>query len=334
VKEKRAELDIIKLTSVRRACEFLRDYFVSLVDSMMSDKSYFSQDCQPEILLVFGNGLRGQLKKPDHANLRSKCRIYARLLQHKKIIAQASSSSNSGIKEDFGSGKAEKIVQKGKRRGKNVSQNGLIDESEDDCRDDDDGLQLTKSFGRNQNKFNVEKWKNEEKFENRSNKVCLGAKRGLVENLKNHKRVGTKDSQQNSENDDDALSYLGDNTKLSKSFGNNDSKSDHVSGKIENKPISDSELRRLSDLLRIENEELKSKWETEKWVLEEAKDKAEKKFHEIIEQNKILHDQLEALHIKVEEKSHGSSAESFGLLNCSNSFTFCSCNENGSFRML
>ncbi|XP_024970249.1 exocyst complex component SEC3A-like [Cynara cardunculus var. scolymus] len=72
VKEKTAELNIIKLTFVRRACEFLRDYFVSLVDSMMNDKSYFSQ--------------RGQLKKPDHANLRSKCWIYARLLQHMKIL--------------------------------------------------------------------------------------------------------------------------------------------------------------------------------------------------------------------------------------------------------
>lgn len=44
-KEKRAELDIIKLTFVRRVCEFLRDYFVKLVDSMMSDKRNFSQVC-------------------------------------------------------------------------------------------------------------------------------------------------------------------------------------------------------------------------------------------------------------------------------------------------
>nr|GFB30099.1 exocyst complex component SEC3A-like isoform X1 [Tanacetum cinerariifolium] len=35
VKEKRAEVDIIKLTFVRMACEFLRDHFVKLVDSMM-----------------------------------------------------------------------------------------------------------------------------------------------------------------------------------------------------------------------------------------------------------------------------------------------------------
>lgn len=147
--------------------------------------------------------------------------------------------SKSRIEEDFGGGKAEKILQRGKRRGKNVSRNGLVDESEDDCRHDDDGLQLTKSFGRNQSKFNVEgvsgSGKTKKKYKNRSNRGCLGVKRGLGENLKNQKRVGTDDSQQNSESDDDALSYLGDKARLSKSFGNNDSKSDHVSGKIEKK---------------------------------------------------------------------------------------------------
>ncbi|XP_010525629.1 PREDICTED: exocyst complex component SEC3A [Tarenaya hassleriana] len=72
VKEKRAELEIIKATFVRRASEFLRNYFASLVDFMISDKSYFSQ--------------RGQLKRPDHADLRYKCRTYARLLQHLKSL--------------------------------------------------------------------------------------------------------------------------------------------------------------------------------------------------------------------------------------------------------
>ncbi|KAK1433546.1 hypothetical protein QVD17_10457 [Tagetes erecta] len=72
VKEKRAYLDIIKLTFVRRACAFLRDYFVNLVDSLMNDKGNFSQ--------------RGQLKKPDHADLHKKCRIYVRLLCHLKIL--------------------------------------------------------------------------------------------------------------------------------------------------------------------------------------------------------------------------------------------------------
>nr|CAD1837291.1 unnamed protein product [Ananas comosus var. bracteatus] len=70
VKEKRAEFVLLKCTFVRRASEFLRNYFPSLIDFMINDKSYFSQ--------------RGQLKRPDHADLRYKCRIYARLLQHIK----------------------------------------------------------------------------------------------------------------------------------------------------------------------------------------------------------------------------------------------------------
>ncbi|KAI3409178.1 uncharacterized protein J3R85_019668 [Psidium guajava] len=72
VKEKRAELEKLKSIFVRRASEFLRNYFASLVDFMISDKSYFSQ--------------RGQLKRPDHADLRYKCRTYARLLQHLKSL--------------------------------------------------------------------------------------------------------------------------------------------------------------------------------------------------------------------------------------------------------
>ncbi|CAA0841770.1 Exocyst complex component SEC3A [Striga hermonthica] len=72
VREKRAELDMLKNTFVKRAIEFLRNYFASLVDFMISDKSYFSQ--------------RGQLKKPDHADLRYKCRTYIRLLQHLKNL--------------------------------------------------------------------------------------------------------------------------------------------------------------------------------------------------------------------------------------------------------
>ncbi|KAK4342559.1 hypothetical protein RND71_038375 [Anisodus tanguticus] len=71
VKEKRADVDKLKTTVVRRASEFLRNYFSSLVD-LMSDKSYFSQ--------------HGQLKRPDHADLRYKCRTYARLLQHLKSL--------------------------------------------------------------------------------------------------------------------------------------------------------------------------------------------------------------------------------------------------------
>ncbi|KAM7521072.1 hypothetical protein LguiB_020034 [Lonicera macranthoides] len=72
VKEKKAELEKLKTTFVRKASEFLRNYFSSLVDFMMNDKSYFSQ--------------RGQLKRPDHSDLRYKCRTYARLLQHLKSL--------------------------------------------------------------------------------------------------------------------------------------------------------------------------------------------------------------------------------------------------------
>ncbi|KAG4962411.1 hypothetical protein JHK84_039508 [Glycine max] len=85
VKEKRAELEKLKSTFVRRASEFLRNYFASLVDLMISDKSYFSQEF---IGITFSSSSeqRGQLKRPDHADLRYKCRTYARLLQHLKSL--------------------------------------------------------------------------------------------------------------------------------------------------------------------------------------------------------------------------------------------------------
>ncbi|KAG1368535.1 exocyst complex component SEC3A [Cocos nucifera] len=50
VKEKRAELEKLKNTFVRRASEFLRNYFSSLVDFMISDKSYFSQSLDKNCL--------------------------------------------------------------------------------------------------------------------------------------------------------------------------------------------------------------------------------------------------------------------------------------------
>jgi hypothetical protein len=103
VKEKRTELEKLKTTFVRRASEFLRNYFASLVDFMISDKSYFSQVFFSFLIflyrsqrLLLGLGIlivacvlcmkqRGQLKRPDHADLRYKCRTYARLLQHLKV---------------------------------------------------------------------------------------------------------------------------------------------------------------------------------------------------------------------------------------------------------
>ncbi|CAN6371729.1 unnamed protein product [Urochloa humidicola] len=72
VKEKRAEFVLLKCTFVRRASEFLRNYFPSLIDSMLNDKGNFSQ--------------RGHLQRPDHADTRYKCRTYARLLQHIKSL--------------------------------------------------------------------------------------------------------------------------------------------------------------------------------------------------------------------------------------------------------
>ncbi|XP_017434312.1 exocyst complex component SEC3A isoform X2 [Vigna angularis] len=72
VKEKRGELQIIKSTFVGKASEYMRNYFATFVDFMLNDKNYFSQ--------------RGQLKRPDHADLRFKCRTYARLLKHLKIL--------------------------------------------------------------------------------------------------------------------------------------------------------------------------------------------------------------------------------------------------------
>ncbi|KAG0488135.1 hypothetical protein HPP92_006946 [Vanilla planifolia] len=72
VKEKRAELEKSKKYVCSTSLEFLRNYFSGLVDFMINDKKYFSQ--------------RGVLKRPDHADLRYKCRTYARLLQHLKSL--------------------------------------------------------------------------------------------------------------------------------------------------------------------------------------------------------------------------------------------------------
>ncbi|KAK2421940.1 nuclear-pore anchor [Trifolium repens] len=89
-----------------------------------------------------------------------------------------------------------------------------------------------------------------------------------------------------------------------------------------------SKLRKLADVQKIENNELKAKWEEEKARLEKSKYDAEKKYDEINEQNKILHSQLEALHIQWAEKernaagiSPGSSGDTFadvGLQNVVN----------------
>ncbi|XP_042066040.1 nuclear-pore anchor-like isoform X2 [Salvia splendens] len=77
-----------------------------------------------------------------------------------------------------------------------------------------------------------------------------------------------------------------------------------------------SELRKVVDVLKTENVELKSKWETEKLAIEVYRNEADKKYTEINELNKILHSQLEALHIKLAEKekgiASGSSSKNLG----------------------
>ncbi|KAI4333246.1 hypothetical protein L6164_018080 [Bauhinia variegata] len=73
-----------------------------------------------------------------------------------------------------------------------------------------------------------------------------------------------------------------------------------------------SELRKLYDAQKIENIELKAKWQEEKAMLEKNKNDAEKKYIEIDEQNKILHSRLEALHIQWAEKERNSAGISSG----------------------
>lgn len=55
------------------------------------------------------------------------------------------------------------------------------------------------------------------------------------------------------------------------------------------------------------------KWETEKLAIEVYKNEADKKYSEVNELNKILHSQLEALHIKLAEKERGIASGSSSL---------------------
>ncbi|XP_062158169.1 nuclear-pore anchor isoform X2 [Alnus glutinosa] len=73
-----------------------------------------------------------------------------------------------------------------------------------------------------------------------------------------------------------------------------------------------SELRKVAGAQKSVNDELKAKWEVGNVVLEESKNEAEKKYKEINEQNKILHDRLEALHIQLAEKDRNSVGISSG----------------------
>ncbi|KFK42334.1 hypothetical protein AALP_AA2G243000 [Arabis alpina] len=67
-----------------------------------------------------------------------------------------------------------------------------------------------------------------------------------------------------------------------------------------------SKLRKLADAQGIENSELSAKWSEEKLMLEQQKNLAEKKYHELNEQNKLLHSRLEAMHLHSAEKGSSS----------------------------
>ncbi|XP_074586874.1 nuclear-pore anchor-like isoform X2 [Curcuma longa] len=68
-----------------------------------------------------------------------------------------------------------------------------------------------------------------------------------------------------------------------------------------------AKLKEVSDMQKSENEILKSSWENDKTTLNALKDEAEKKYNELNEQNKILHSQLESLHIRFAEKERNSA---------------------------
>ncbi|CAA7392158.1 unnamed protein product [Spirodela intermedia] len=72
-----------------------------------------------------------------------------------------------------------------------------------------------------------------------------------------------------------------------------------------------SELRKVSDAQKAEYETLKDSWEAEKLMLQQSKNLAEKKYSEIDEQNKILHNRLESMHVKLAEAEHVSSSTGF-----------------------
>ncbi|KAK8918711.1 Nuclear-pore anchor [Platanthera zijinensis] len=64
--------------------------------------------------------------------------------------------------------------------------------------------------------------------------------------------------------------------------------------------------RTLWDAQKAENDLLKSSWETEKSEMQQRKSEAERKCNEMDEQNRILHNRLEALHVRLSEKDQNS----------------------------
>ncbi|CAN8233681.1 unnamed protein product [Cochlearia groenlandica] len=73
-----------------------------------------------------------------------------------------------------------------------------------------------------------------------------------------------------------------------------------------------SELRKLADARGAEISELNSKWSEDKCMLEQQKNIAEKKYHELNEQNKLLHSRLEAMYLHPTGKDSRSGTISSG----------------------
>ncbi|KAK7281595.1 hypothetical protein RIF29_09720 [Crotalaria pallida] len=94
VKEKRGELQILKSTFVRKASEFLRNYFASFTEFMMNDKSYFSQDlCRPSAIFK-ADGEREFLffRNPSAAMLLHESELDIKLIKQAKIFHYGSIS--------------------------------------------------------------------------------------------------------------------------------------------------------------------------------------------------------------------------------------------------
>ncbi|CAI9773199.1 unnamed protein product [Fraxinus pennsylvanica] len=71
-----------------------------------------------------------------------------------------------------------------------------------------------------------------------------------------------------------------------------------------------SELRKVADALKNENNELKAKWEAEKLSLETSKNGVDKKYGEVNELNKMMYSRIEALQIKLADKDRGMASGS------------------------
>ncbi|CAN0901754.1 Nuclear-pore anchor [Linum grandiflorum] len=71
-----------------------------------------------------------------------------------------------------------------------------------------------------------------------------------------------------------------------------------------------SGLRKLADEREQGNNELKAKWEAAESMLEESRRESQKKYDELNEQNKYLHNRLEALHIQMAERDRSSAGMS------------------------